>query len=664
MRNASIVGALALAAALLAPAGAQASLTPGETAVIRQFTQGAQRASAQKVRALVARPDLSAAESAQAMSTALVATPVTDARVAFLHEVLFGPGSAASRNVLAPAVVRGLLARADAVLAHTPDLEAHPDQARELRRIYAFIGGDIAGAGHPTPRAHDPRAGIAPGTYDACSKLLGDHARKHGTVLALSAPVGPNTALARAQLALAVLDMASDSPTRTIDAADRLGLDPARRSILIQRRVLVLDDGKAPARVAAVRSMLARVGGSAMGDVEAVYFGEGRAPLRSRGAVLGVPVRLDSSAAADVLPEDEVQGTPVKAPFAALAAALAAHVAPRVLQNRGELRLAAQHDAQSAARDPRKLLGPAGDGTPESAVAGALGLLLADAPRTLDLALARFLGGRPQSLALVCDALGVLVAAGPPGSAAGASATLGKPATDGSSEWLGVTGIRLAPNGAAVGFTIGHDRWEVARGAGGTVTGVRRNGQPLTFGMLHDARIPVSGGASWSGGGLTLSHLLGNVMVGAVAGPRVRVVGTSTLDAAALSAPGDDVVVDADIRAQGPVAILLRAGASRDGVGTGLRIVPGTPWRVSLVWIDARHVERELAGSSTIPRVDHVRLSIKDRKLQATLTRKGQKGTPLRLEAVAPSPLAHGDVALVARKGSWMELSGLRVRGD
>src|SRR5512143_1713933 len=96
---ACVIGAFA------APSGA--TLTPSELVLVRQYTGGAQIANVPRVRVLVARPDLSDAESAEAMTAAL-AVPFNDARAAFVRELVFGAGSEASRNVLVRAVTGAL----------------------------------------------------------------------------------------------------------------------------------------------------------------------------------------------------------------------------------------------------------------------------------------------------------------------------------------------------------------------------------------------------------------------------------------------------------------------------------------------------------------------------------------------------------------------------
>src|SRR5260370_42102712 len=112
------LGATAFAAVVAVSAPARASLTASEAEQIRHDV--ATTSELGRVRALVARPDLTASEAAAAMSNALATTSLDPSHVSFLHELVFGAASTASRPVLAAATVAGTLARADALLAKQP----------------------------------------------------------------------------------------------------------------------------------------------------------------------------------------------------------------------------------------------------------------------------------------------------------------------------------------------------------------------------------------------------------------------------------------------------------------------------------------------------------------------------------------------------------------
>src|ERR1019366_2632058 len=193
---------------LLAGADADASLTPAEQVIVRELTATARVPDAQKVRALVARPDLTAEESEAAMETALAPVAFNDARVVFLRELAFGGASAASRNVLVSATLKGLIARADALVSrYDQDLDKQAAALAEVTKIYAFIDTEIANARAPgsPPRAsgHDPQEGISAAAYDSCAQMLGAHALRHTKWLKADATLSPDGARLRAQLQLA-----------------------------------------------------------------------------------------------------------------------------------------------------------------------------------------------------------------------------------------------------------------------------------------------------------------------------------------------------------------------------------------------------------------------------------------------------------------------------
>ncbi len=650
-----------LLASLVALSGAaHATLTPSEGAIIKQFVGTAQLANVPKVRSLVARTDLTADESVQAMVDALAPVPFNDARQAFLRDLAFGASSAPSRNVVVLSVVKGLIARADTIFG-----KANPDAAdagAELVRIYGFIA-DLSNYGHPVGRLHDPQAGIAPATYEACAKALGEHYERHAAWLKGGpSQLVPLAARVRGQAQLALLDMEPDTPTKSVDASDKLGLDVIRRSILVERGLLVVDNGKADARIPQVQALLRRAKGTT-DDVEAIVFDDAPTELHARGAVLTVKVPFDSTAPLKNFPPDEVADSTVAAPIGELAGVLANRLTRQVLANRGDLRLAAQRDFQAANGDPKRLLGALPDASPEGAVAATLGLLLADGQRTIDVAAARFLAGRTETMAFVSDALGVLAAAQGPGQAT--QLALGKAEADGSSSIADVTGVRLFPSGAAAAWAAYGTRWELTRDITGTagVSGVKREGQPVAFNQLANVRVPVAAGTSWTGAGLSLTPLLGNPLVGVVTGPRLRVVGTTEMDGVIFSGPGDDVVIETDLKSEGGGAILVRANSGRDGFGAGVRVIPGNPMHVTLMMLNANKVETPIGSLMDLPSVDHLRLAVKGSTIEVSIQWKGPLGLgPAKRSVTTLHGFEHGNVAVLTKKDASFELSNFTIR--
>jgi len=89
--------AVAMAAVLSVAAPSRASLTPSEAEQVRRGVETASDLG--RVRALVARPDLSSDEAAAAMIAPMTTTAVDAAHVTFLHDLVFGDASAASESM-------------------------------------------------------------------------------------------------------------------------------------------------------------------------------------------------------------------------------------------------------------------------------------------------------------------------------------------------------------------------------------------------------------------------------------------------------------------------------------------------------------------------------------------------------------------------------------
>ena len=79
---------------LLGARSAEAALTSSEKGQIRDFVAAARSENAARVRALVARTDLTAESPISALSEAVAPVPFTDARAVFLRELAFGAPSA------------------------------------------------------------------------------------------------------------------------------------------------------------------------------------------------------------------------------------------------------------------------------------------------------------------------------------------------------------------------------------------------------------------------------------------------------------------------------------------------------------------------------------------------------------------------------------------
>jgi hypothetical protein len=277
-------------------------------------------------------------------------------------------------------------------------------------------------------------------------------------------------------------------------------------------------------------------------------------------------------------------------------------------------------------------------------------MLSVDAPRTLELAAARSLAGRRDTLAALVDALGVLAVfapASPPGE--GLALPLGRGRA---------THVSLDPNGVATTFQLDGHLWRVDRDSAGAVTGLRRDGAPVIASMLPGVRAPTTQATSWSGAGLVFARLAGTPRVAIAAGPRVRLLGASVADAASAPAPGDDVAVDADLHVEGgPAGVVVRAVPGATGFrGVSLVVAPGTPAHALLLLADGAGTETAAAPTVEVPSaaIQHVRLVVRGSRVEATVAGAS-------LSTWLPSDLAHGDVALRAYPGATVEATSWRV---
>ena len=667
---------IALSVLLISPV-ASAALTVSEQAQVRSFVATGQPTNAARVRALIARPDLTTEETSAAMKDALVPIVFGAVNVAFTRELVFGGPSAAVRPVLAIALTRALLARADAILVKNADLEAAPQAAVELDRIYGFIGADIANAGHPRGAAHDPQTGIPASSYDECVKALTEHIERNARLLKGDARLGPASARVRAQAELALFELANDVPTRRVETAQRLGLTGARRAMLVDLGILMLDSGRAEnTRAERVRAVLDRLP-SARVDVEAIYFGDEHPALRSRGTVLAVKTPLEATPPMAQLFSEEVGPGTSDPVLAELAQELSLAAVRRGLDNRADLRVVVERDVRAAGSDPKKLVGmPAAD-TMEGALAATVALLVIDAPRTFDLAFVRFLGGKPESAALVADALGAMAAFAPGTSPTGLTLALGRPkAEGGDTETIAATAVRLAPSGAVTAFVLDGHAWTIARpDATAPVSAVKRDGTDVTMAMLPSARLPATNATSWSTGSLVLARMQGTPRAGVAPGPHIRLVGSGDkdFDAIGTPAPGDDLVIEADLTVRNEAAgIAVRAVSGKDAFrGATLMFIPGPSPRIALVQKEDNGSESFLAAPhpvSSLADAVHVKLQIRGTKVEATIgeiTMRGPGAATLpgfTMRGTVPSTFAHGDIALCAKKGAVLEAVNWSVR--
>jgi hypothetical protein len=447
--------AVAVAAFLSAAAPARASLTSSEAEQVRRGVATA--SDLPRVRALVARPDLSPDEAAAALVAPLSATPFDAQHMAFVRELVFGDSSEPARPVLAVAALRGVLARADTVLTqHGADLERAPGALAELALVYEFAER-VAGAG--------PSANIPASARASCAKALGDHLTRGGTLLLPQSRAAPHVLQARAQAAIALLDAMPDAPTRRIDAAEKLALTGARRDLLVQRGTLLLDGGGDDAHAAMVRTLLDRFPalreGAPHEGVEAILVGGDASTLSARdGAVLAIGEDPGGAAGSTLLwggdarpPAGALAGSPGEGFATSVARGLASAAVARAATRKEDLRVRIEADG----------------GVP--AVSAMAAMLVLNAPRALDVTVARLRAGHKESAACLADAIAALDLFALP-SPDGPTFPVGSSKPTNPTAQL--SRVALDPTGAASTFTVEGQRWHFERNPSGAVTKLAR----------------------------------------------------------------------------------------------------------------------------------------------------------------------------------------------
>ena len=620
MRRTTCIAAGAWCCAVLATgATARASLTTSEAEEIRGYV--AVEGHADRVRALVARPDLSADESAGAMTSALSGAAIDERRIAYLEDVVRNAPSTATRPVLAVATVRALLARADAIYAqHPADLDRAAGALGEIGRAYGFVAAEVSGL--DTAMNDGARADIG--------KALVDHIGRNAPVLKLDAKEPLPVAKLRAQVAISVYDAMPDGATRRVDAADKLGLTGPRRTAMVELGILVLDASGSDERIADVRAALDRLPGAKVGT-EAVFVGDEQATFRSRAPVVSAGDAVGPLGEAMSPWGGEADPPAVSARTWSLAHGLGVAALARALDKRPGLRVQVDQDG----------------GAP--AVANVAAMLAVDPGRTIDVAAARLLAGKRETAAWLADALGALAVFAP---AAGAHDGLVVPLGTASA-----TRVVLEPTGAVSAFKLGTHTWRIDRDGSGA-SAIKRDGAPVTLSTLATARVAATDGASWSGAGLVFARLAGSPKVAIASGPRVRLVGSTVADSIITPAPGDDLTLDADLHLDGaPAGIIVRARP----VGTTFQaisvlLLPGDPIHSAVLLAEGSGADTAVAPVDALPAAAmvHVHLVLKG------LTLTGTVGTA-PVSVTLPAELAHGDIGLRAYPGGTLEVVGWQV---
>lgn len=432
----------------LCPSLASAALTSAESAQIHDLYRAALSDNADRLRSLVARPDLSVDEAERALAEALRPVPFDDVHERFLEQMYRGAGSEASRSDLFPAVVAGLLGRAANLLSD----DRAEEQDAELLRIHAFLYRE---AGTTRPKKNQ-----TPLVREESRKRALTHYAAH-LALPTFAPQDLNgrTLTARAQAELAVAKLARGTWT-TVEVAKKLGWSDARARLYATTGMLAFADGReAPAWV---NEMLTAVVPST-GCQEALWIGKSR--VTGVTADLGFLVALTGTAEPSLARKE-------------VGFALARCRARTILDVHPSLAIAAK---AIIASDHTSTPVPVAhlDDNPPSAhhrIELAAAALWADAPRALESALSSAPSDQGRAFATLTLGIGLIAFE----SEIRSSETIHVLSPASANRFVPLSGIQ-GPPAHITGFTFEGKTYALTRDTGGNLNGLRVNGKTVAL---------------------------------------------------------------------------------------------------------------------------------------------------------------------------------------
>jgi hypothetical protein len=240
--------------------------------------------------------------------------------------------------------------------------------------------------------------------------------------------------------------------------------------MLVDWGILLADAGKIDdAKAERVRQIVSRLPGARAG-LAVIYVGDDRgAALSARGGVLDVAPGSERYPFVDETPP------PTYDPLlGAITHDLADRLTKRVLDGKADLRAQAENDAKAASGDLQRLLGRPRAPTVDHVVGGAVHALLLDGAKAIEVAAARYQGLRPQTAALLSDAVGVLALSSTEGG--------GKQRVDvgKGTGFAPLTVGHLLASGPATAFTFEGHAWTIERAPPAfAASGVRKDGNAL-----------------------------------------------------------------------------------------------------------------------------------------------------------------------------------------
>lgn len=634
---------------------ASAALTDSEKAQIQGFVRAGEVKNAARIRALVARPDLSASEAAEPLASGFGSVVFDEKREQLTREILLGPGSVASRNALTAPIVTALLARASAAMAAMPTLETGPEAqkadrlAAEQVRIHRFVTQVIANAGRPAIDGHDVAAGIRDDALKACIEAYRVYFERHARGLV----GGPSLVAVRAQASLAVIDLSRGLLGRH-EVSALLGLTGPRKLAFERHGVLIEDGGTASdERLAEVARFLDIAPRAASG---LSLWLVNKAPARglvAREAHASARVTLGKTAGAPttrVLWADDVEPSRPDRELDEVAFSAAYFSTRAAFKEHPELLKVAERLAEQSARVgasallsndlPASFLPFPGASagamrlSPELYAVYALRLLMLDAPRAMELALARTIAGRSEPMAAFVLAASVLAATG--GSAD--EVAVGRTEANGNVVADKLTNVKVN-RGLVSAFELDGRKVELGVDADGQIEKVQVDGAAPRLSKLARVRLVPATGESWSVGSERWEKLGGAPQGLAVDDGRF-VLGAAAasdgFDAVATGESRSDQTVHANIvikKRGGGLLVRGQSGQkSYDAVALLISAEP-TP-KATLILVDGNAKATELAPGVELPaagpegylavlsvRGKKVSASVDGKKLEATLER-------------------------------------------
>lgn len=652
---------VAVTASVATAPDAEARLTSSERAQAVGIVTVGGAGTADRARSLLARPDVDEKEASGLMEHALSRVTFDDKRRDWLDTFLGLPGTHASRDTLVPVVLRGLLARADAVLAkHQGDLDLHRDAMAELADIYAYIDGTFAGS-MKTPRGFSP---IPPRLRDHSAQIIASHLGRHARWLGVRSKLAPMPARARAQAMLALADLMRDDALARHGAAGRLGLGGTRRSVFIERGVMLLDSGDVgPHELERVAQVLDRTGASSAW-VGAVFFGSKVPKLVSVRRVVGVEHAMGAPHAPreNVFPVDVAAG-PVERHVAEVTKVLADELVRVAYARRPTLELEILHNLGNRAERVSSVSGPQRE-LARDRLASAITFWLVDAHRASAWIASRWLVRDAERAALGANALGILAAAGRRESHAGTlSVAVGERRLDGLVTTRMLEGVVVDTSGAATGWRLDDRQFVLTRDARGGIQSMAIDGKPPQKDDLLLARVSTTDAERWTEGRRTWSRLAGRARMGTSTGGRLRIVAPRTAKPSivATDEPKHAYRLSANMSViGGPSGVVVRATPTSDGFAGASVLVrsgPGSRRAVAelLVRVPGRR-EKRVAGPIELPAADAHLLDVHAHADRLDVHVDGR-----HLTATLPKELGGGRVGLRAAPGAELSTGAFAI---